>query len=64
MGTRSTIGFRSGNEVRYIYVACDGFNHGATLEKIGHYSCLKLWEQIGEAAKKRAECMVGPPLHR
>lgn len=51
MGTRSTIGFRSGNEVRYIYVACDGFNHGATLEKIGHDACLKLWEQIGEADK-------------
>lgn len=51
MGTRSTIGFRSGNEVRYIYVACDGFNHGATLEKIGHDACLKLWEQIGEATK-------------
>ena len=51
MGTRSTIGFRSGNEVRYIYVASDGFKHGATLEKIGHDACLKLWAQIGEAEK-------------
>ena len=51
MGTRSTIGFRSGNEVRYIYVATDGFNHGATLEKIGHDACMKLWEEIGEAEK-------------
>ena len=51
MGTRSTVGFRSGNEVRYIYVASDGFKHGATLEKIGHDACLKLWEQIGEAEK-------------
>ena len=49
MGTRSTIGFRSGNEVRYIYVAQDGFQHGATLEKLGHYNCLNLWEQIGYA---------------
>lgn len=51
MGTRSIIGFRSGNEVRYIYVDTDGFNHGVTLEKIGHDECLKLWEQIGEAEK-------------
>lgn len=52
MGTRSTIGFRSGNEVRYIYVATDGFKHGATLEKLGHYECLKFWEAIGEAEKE------------
>ena len=32
-------------------MASDGFKHGATLEKIGHYACLKLWEQIGEAEK-------------
>ena len=49
MGTRSTIGFYKGNEVRYIFVASDGFNHGATLEKIGHDACELLWDQIGEA---------------
>ena len=52
MGTRSTIGFRSGNEVRYIHVAHDGFAHGKTLEKLGHYNCLNLWEHIGYAEQQ------------
>ena len=49
MSTRSTIGFYKGNEVRYIYVQHDGFDHGATLENIGHDACELLWNQIGEA---------------
>jgi hypothetical protein len=49
MGTRSHIGFRKGNEVRYIYVAHDGYEHGKTLKAIGREECEKIWTTIGEA---------------
>lgn len=49
MGTRSHIGFRKGNEVRYIYVAHDGYEHGKTLKAIGREECEKIWTAIGEA---------------
>ena len=52
MGTRSHIGFRKGNEVRYIYVATDGYNHGKTLKEIGHDACEQLWAEIGNADAK------------
>ena len=52
MGTRSTIGFYKGNEVRYIYVMHDGYDHGDTMEKIGHDACELLWYQIGEAESR------------
>jgi len=49
MGTRSHIGFRKGNEVRYIYVGHDGYGHGKTLKAIGRDECEKIWDAIGEA---------------
>lgn len=52
MGTRSHIGFRKGNEVRYIYVSHDGYDHGKTLKAIGREECEKIWDAIGEADSK------------